>query len=46
MTELDGQALTIEKFLKKPQIKEKIENFTNAVDVLTLLIAVGYVKPF
>ncbi|HHP7230094.1 MAG TPA: methyltransferase regulatory domain-containing protein [Xenococcaceae cyanobacterium] len=45
VTELYSQALTIEELLEKPTIKENVENFTNALDVLTLLIAVGYVKP-
>ncbi len=46
LSALDGQALTVEELLAKPLIKEKLQNFTNAIDVLTLLIAVGYVKPF
>lgn len=46
MTAMDGRALTIEELLEKPTIKGKIANFVDATDVLSLLIAVGYVKPY
>ena len=45
MTELDGQALTIKELLDKPIIKEKVESFASIIEVLSLLIAVGYVRP-
>lgn len=46
MTEMDGQALTIEELLERPTVKGKIANFVDATDVLSLLIALGYVKPY
>jgi predicted O-methyltransferase YrrM len=45
LAELAEGRKTIAELLQKPQIEEKIGNFTNAIDVLTLLIAIGYVRP-
>ncbi len=45
LTELAEGKKTIAELLQKREIEEKIGDFTNAIDVLTLLIAIGYVKP-
>jgi SAM-dependent methyltransferase len=45
LAELAEGKKTIPELLQKSHVGEKIGNFTNAIDVLTLLIAVGYVKP-